>query len=282
MEDLSRPLVGVDIGGTKMLLVAAWRDRVETERLPTGPGAEPGQLEAAIRSFLGRLPARPAALGVAVSGLVGAAGEVVACGGMRRLEGWRPQALADGYPVLVLNDAEAALIEECRDLQGATAALVMAGTWVGAALMERGRVLRGARGWSGELGLIPIAVDQGIRTLDALASGAALASRLGVDGAALAARAAAGDGVVLAAISEAGAMLGLGLATVVNLLNPELLIVGGGTASLPGYLEAALASAERHSLPDSWRCCEVRRAGAAELVVALGAARAASREKACA
>ena len=44
---------------------------------------------------------------------------------------------------------------------------------------------------------------------------------------------------------------------------------------LPGYLEAARASAERHTLRDLWLACEVRRVRAGEHVAALGAARAA-------
>lgn len=81
-------------------------------------------------------------------------------------------------------------------------------------------------------------------------------------------------GLRLAAVREAGRALGLGLATLVNLLNPQLLVLGGGALELPGYREAALESAERYTLPDSWRVCTVR-PGAA--VVALGAAREATR-----
>ena len=278
MSDPRSPLVGVDIGGTKMLMVAQWPDRVVSERVPTGLGMAQDRVEASIRAFLARLPAPPAALGLAVPGLVDERGEVVACVGPPPLLGWRPRAdtFGVGCPMIVLNDAEAALLEETRDLAGVSAALVIVGTWVGASFMERGRVLRGARGWSGELGSIPIAAEQGVRPLDALASGAALVGRLGVDGATLAARAAAGDRAILAAIADAGTMLGLGLAGVVNLLNPELLILGGGTAALPGYLDAALDSAERHALPVAWQCCAVRRARAAENVVALGAAHAAA------
>jgi predicted NBD/HSP70 family sugar kinase len=62
----------------------------------------------------------------------------------------------------------------------------------------------------------------------------------------------------------------------IDLLNPALVSIGGGLVELPGYLEAALASAKRHSLPDLWRACRVRRVRAGELVAALGAARVAS------
>ena len=100
-------------------------------------------------------------------------------------------------------------------------------------------------------------------------------ARLGRDGAAIRAQAEAGDAEVLAAIADAGAALGLGLATLIQVINPARIAVGGGLAFLPGYLDAALAAAEQHALPDLWRACEVGRVRAGELVVALGAARAA-------
>jgi predicted NBD/HSP70 family sugar kinase len=77
-------------------------------------------------------------------------------------------------------------------------------------------------------------------------------------------------------VREAGTALGLGLATLIDLINPALVSVGGGVVDLPAYLDAALASAERHALPDPWRACRVRKVRAGELVAALGAARVAS------
>jgi hypothetical protein len=61
-------------------------------------------------------------------------------------------------------------------------------------------------------------------------------------------------------------------------INPERVAIGGGLLELAGYLEAALASAERHGLPDLWRVCTVQRVRAGELVAALGAARFAEGE----
>jgi len=140
-----------------------------------------------------------------------------------------------------------------------------------------GRPLGGANGWAGELGSIPIATAaDGVRTLDQLASGQALVTRLGTDGAAVRARALAGDAAARTAVEEAGTALGLGLAALIDIVNPALVSIGGGLSELPGYLDAALASAERQTLPDLWRACRVRPVRAGELVAALGAARSAS------
>lgn len=269
--------VGVDVGGTKLLIVAVGADGREEMRAPTGPEAGPVEIEREVRGFLERTGIRPRSLGVAVPGLLDAEERVAACDVLPRLEGWRPaDAFADlGVPVRALNDAEAALAEEARELgPGATAGIVIAGTAIGAAFRVGGLPLRGARGWAGELGYLPLATADGVRRLDELAGGAFVARRLGTDGAGLAERAARGDAEALAAIREAGAALGLGLAAVVNLLNPELLVLGGGAAELPGYRGAALESAARHALPQLWAVCEVRPVRAGEAVAALGAARA--------
>ena len=274
----SRPQVGVDIGGTKLLLVALHRGSRELHRVPTGPGTGPGFIEDEIRSFLARFGASPSELGIAVPGLVGTDGVVTGCDTFPCLEGWRAdEAFADlGCPVRVLNDADAALAEETYDLgPDATAAIVVAGSWVGAAIRVHGEPLRGARGWAGEFGYTPMLVEDGrVARLDDLAGGEAIARRLGTDGLGLYERATGSDPEALTAIWEAGAALGLGLATLINLLNPELLVLGGGAFELPGYREAALENAERYSLPDLWQVCTVRPTRAGPEVVALGAVRA--------
>ena len=132
-----RPLVGVDLGGTKLLMVALRGNERTTRRVPTGPGTGPEAVEREVRSFLAGLGAVPAALGVAVPCLVDTAGTVTGCDTFPRLDGWRAgDAFADlGCPVRALNDADAALAEEARDRgPDATAAIVLAGTWIGAAV----------------------------------------------------------------------------------------------------------------------------------------------------
>src|SRR5262249_48317563 len=136
----------------------------------------------------------------------------------------------------------------------------------------------GVGGWAGELGSIPVSTAEGVRTLDQVASGRALTARLGLEGAELRARAGWGDQGARLAISEAGTALGLGLATLIQVLNPERVALGGGLLELPGCLDAALRSAERHTLPELWRACVVHRVREGELVAALGAARFAEGE----
>jgi glucokinase len=121
------------------------------------------------------------------------------------------------------------------------------------------------------LGFAPIAIEGGrVARLDDLAAGEAGARRLGSDGARLYDLSTKGDPEALAAVREAGEALGLGIATLVNLLNPEFLFLGGGAFELPGYREAALEIAERYALPDRWRVCTMRPTRAGAEVAALG------------
>ena len=271
--------VGCDLGGTKLLMVADGPDGRVVARVASGRSFDGAALEAAILAFVAGLGERPSSIGLAIPGLVGPGPSVQACDVLPALVGWRPlESVRSGWPFVMINDAAAALVEECHDAPpGLTAAVVMAGTGIGAALLVKGAPFGGAAGWAGELGSIPIpgGPDGTVRTLDQVASGAAIAARLGLDGATLRARAEAGDAFACRTIAEAGAALGLGLATLIDIVNPARVSIGGGLIGLPGYLDAALASAARHTLPDLWRACEVREVRAGDLVAALGAARAA-------
>lgn len=268
--------IGVDLGGTKALFVCGER----ASRIETGATFSPDDFVARLASFVAGEKERPSRLGIAVPGLVDDSGRVVACDVLPALAGWRPASALGrlGYDrVAVVNDVQAALLEEMHDAAaGLTAGVVMVGTAIGAAFVAHGEPLLGTSGWAGELGYLPCAVGGDIKRLDELAGGAAMAARRGVEPAQLAELARTGDAAALAVIDEGGTALGLGLAAVVNLLNPSQLAVGGGAIELPGYWDAAARAAARHSIPALWRDCRLARVRAGERVVALGAARRAA------
>jgi predicted NBD/HSP70 family sugar kinase len=270
--------IGFDLGGTKLLMVADGPAGRVVQRAPTGITFDGGDLSAAVAGFLDAHRDAASSVGLAIPGLVGPGPFVQACDVLPEIVGWRPPASLRGRRFAMINDAAAALAEECHDAPAdVTAAVVMVGTGIGAAMQVQGRPFGGANGWAGELGSIPIASGpDGIRTLDQLASGQALVTRLGTDGATVRARLEAGDEVARKAVQETGTALGLGLAALIDIVNPALVSIGGGLSELPGYLGAALTSAERHTLPDLWRACRVGKVRAGELVAALGAARVAS------
>jgi predicted NBD/HSP70 family sugar kinase len=274
-----RPLVGVDVGGTKVCILVQLGDKTAVvKRFPSGLATDGHALSAFIADVINSLGEPPAAVGIAIPGLV-SDGVVVISDVLPLLAGWRPAAsIEQRCSVTVLNDAEAALVELTSDMEkGATAAVVMVGTGIGAALLLDGRIFRGARGWAGELGSMPLGSGNPVVTLDSRASGAAIMRALNLDPEVALARMTAGDPVALGVVREAGQALGIGLATLINLLNPTRIVVGGGVLRYPGYLDAALGSAKNLALPQLEEVCSIVEAENSDTLVARGAARAAKK-----
>ena len=263
--------VGIDIGGTKMLLLAQGKDFRTRLQLATGGDFSGADAEMAIVQFIQTLPIPPKSIGIAVPGLVNEQGTVIACDVLPQIVDWAPSVNLQAIcPVSVINDAEAALFQVVEDLQPKTVAIVvMVGTGIGAAIYVNGQILRGAKGWAGELGSIPIETDG--NTLDRIASGAAILEQLDVDIDRLNTLVAANDSIAIDVIRRSGDALGLGLATVINLLNPESIVLAGGTLRWEGYLDAALQSAKRHSQADLWAACKIQTSLHEDELVVLGA-----------
>ncbi|WP_298805144.1 ROK family transcriptional regulator [uncultured Pseudokineococcus sp.] len=153
----------------------------------------------------------------------------------------------DDLPVLVDNDVNLLALGEHASSWPAEEDLlfVKVATGVGAGVVSGGRLQRGAQGSAGDLGAVhvagpggagaPGAPDDGT-TLEALASGTAVAARLRAQGRAartsrdVVALVRAGDPLALDLVRQAGRDLGEVLSTCVNLLNPGALVVGGSLA----------------------------------------------------
>jgi len=162
-----------------------------------------------------------------------------------------------GVPVAVDNDANAAMVAEHRHgaaVGSTTAALLTLGTGIGGGIVADGRVVRGAFGGAGEWGHMVIQADGPLCTcgnrgcLEMLVSGTALgraaqqvavelpdsgfgrALRAGRDITGMLATELAHDGDPIAreVVASIGHYLGVGIGNVVNILNPEVVVVGGG------------------------------------------------------
>jgi glucokinase len=188
-----------------------------------------------------------------------------------------------GLPVEVDNDSTAALVAEHRAgaARGARhAALITLGTGIGGGLLLDGRIYRGADGLGAELGHMVVDLDgpdcqgacPGRGCLEVLASGTAMgvagreAGRAAPDSE-LGKRAAAGseitgalvtelahdcDPVAREALAEVGRRLGAGITSVVNALNPEVVVIGGGAVAAGELLlEPARAVVSERALPPS-------------------------------
>jgi glucokinase len=273
---LSGPIIGVDIGGSKMRICVLSQPDGECLQFDanTSIDTSPDDLVDAINAVVHRLPHPPDAIGVAVPGLV-ENDKVVVSDVLPKISGWCPAAtIAVACPIAVLNDAEAALVQAAAALPaGTTAAMIMVGTGIGVALLIDGKIYRGARGWAGELGSIPTSPEGPLVTLDSLAAGGPLLRELGTQADGIPARLQAGHESDRIAIERAGAALGFGLATLINLLNPEQIILGGGTLRFPGYLDSALKATQLRTLPQLWDACVIEKAPDSETLVARGAAR---------
>lgn len=153
-----------------------------------------------------------------------------------------------GVPVGIDNDGNAAAIAEWQVGAGrGTRNMIMLtlGTGIGGGLILDGKPFRGSTGAGAELGHIVLEFGgppcghgcDGHGHFEALASGSAAdaeAARLfgkGTSGQDLVTRARAGDATAVAAMDEIGQRLGAGIASLINVFEPELVVIGGGFAS---------------------------------------------------
>jgi glucokinase len=267
-EAPSRCAIGLDIGGTKIAggVVAedgTVLDLLEVATPATGDG--PGTLEVLRQITCSLRDQHPSVEAIGA----GAAGMVEWPGGHIRWapnNAYRDLPLRQllteetGLPAVVDNDANVAAWAEARHgaAAGADHALVLTvGTGIGAGLVLGGRLHRGQSGLGGELG--HIILDPGgppcgcgnTGCLEAMASGSAL-GRAGRQAAAadpcgMLATLAAGaekvtgqtvfdaaqrdDPTACGLFSQIGYWLGVGIASVVNLLDIEIVVIGGGLVS---------------------------------------------------
>lgn len=269
--------IGMDLGGTKLLIL---HDQIE-EVFSTGISFTPKELILHLQSFILRHKIKPESICLAVPGLVTAEGCIAACDVLPAFVGWQGDDALHSFcsKTIILNDIKAALYEELYATSSdITGGVIMVGTAIGAAFITNGKPLLGASGWAGELGYLPIRCNEETKRLDDVASGSAISISCNLTPSELALRANDGDLLTLNIIKEAGNALGFGIATVINLLNPSKLLIGGGTIELPGYLESAFITAKQHSLAELWQDCHLSKVKAGKRVVALGAIRAATKE----
>lgn len=261
-------IVGIDIGGTKALGVLLGADGwvIAEHRVPTPCGAE--ALGAAVDEVLDGLGVRrPQAVGVGVAGLVTRAGVLRMGPNLPGTLEWDVagdlhRRFGAGVRLAVLNDATAAALAEWRGgaaVGADDAAVVTLGTGIGAGFVTGGRLLLGCNGFAGEPGhAVVVAGGEpcvcGQRGCwERYASGSALA-RFGTEaglaapggralrGEDVVAAAAAGDGRARAALGELARWVALGVVNLVNVLDPEVVVLGGGLVGAAEWFLPAVAA----------------------------------------
>lgn len=251
-------VAAVSLGGEVVAIDRSERPRAE---LPVEPTI--ANLTAMTTELLAGLPAgaRVHAVALAVAGVVRRDGTVMFAPNI----GWHDVAVADllgealglGVPVVIGNDGDMGALGESR--RGAAAGVadlvyVAGEVGVGGGIIAGGRQLGGRAGFAGEIGHVPVVPDG--RPCKCGARGCweteigegALLRRTGraPDGGRAAvdevlAAAAAGDAATLAALCEHGRWVGVGLAGVINVFDPEMVVLGGLLARIHPYIADALA-----------------------------------------
>jgi predicted NBD/HSP70 family sugar kinase len=269
-------LVGVHFTTDAMRLVAANPDGSHlgtySRPMPATPDRLDQEVMEALRKLLksiGRNIDQLLAIGVAVAGLVRHEGTVAHSPNL----GWRDVPLRSilerSLPasIHIDNNAHAAAAAEFMfgaGIDGGDFLYIESGSGVGGALFVDGVIYRGHDGYAGEFGHMKI-VPHGrlcrcgnVGCLSAYTSDYSIMARVRQSGVACETRADlhsladAGDRVVLETLAEAGSYLGLGLANLVNVFNPPLVILGGGFARLAPHLMPTLQKALRDAaLPAS-------------------------------
>jgi glucokinase len=249
-------VIGVDLGGTKLLAgVADEHLAVHHRAYRQALGLETGDLldacVAAVEEARAAAPADIQAVGFGIPCLMDQErGMAVMAVNLPLIDVPFRDIMTErlGLPVIVDNDANCAALCEARVGAGVGCSelvLLTIGTGIGGGIVARGHLQRGASGAAGEPGHMTIDADgppcpgdcPGRGCLEAYVSGPALARVGGRDTATEVINAArSGDAAAVEAVAKMGEKLGAGIANLLNLLEPEVVVVGGGVAVHAGDL----------------------------------------------
>lgn len=310
------PVVGVDLGGTKILVGVVGADHAILGRAKRSTPASEGSSailsaivgaidEALDEARLGR--ADIAGIGIGAPGPLDTDRGLILFSSNLNVKDWALGVeLADaiGRPCLLRNDVRVGGYGEFRlgAARGYKDVLVaFVGTGIGGCTIIDGKVVEGATGNAGEIGHIVVKANgttcgcgrQGC--LEALSSRTAITKRIAkaakrgeltvlapkvekksarLKSGDLAAAMAASDPVVLREVARAAHFLGLALGGLVNLLGPQIVVVGGGVTAALGspFLDQVRASARRQILVDPDETIPIEPAALGDDAGILGAA----------
>lgn len=278
--------IAIDLGGTQSRVAAITREPqlLVREAAPTLAGSPPaaiiGHLAETVTEVRGRVAGhRVLGLGVAAPGPLDPSTGLVFHA--PNLPGWTDVPLGPelerltGLRTLVGNDANLAALAEARHGAGRGAddlVYLTVSTGIGSGLVAGGRLIVGAHGAGGEAGHMAISLDGppcgcGNRgCLEAYASGTGLVRQAReaiaagqpsslaergdrLDAEDIAAAAEAGDPLARQLLAGAGRALGVGVRNLLHLLNPSVVVIGGGVSRVgPPLWDPMLAVLEADAL----------------------------------
>lgn len=249
--------IGIDLGGTKIegVALAPGGRELARERVATPVGDYAATLSAIV-GLVGRLGPASASVGIGMPGAIAPASGLIKNANSVWLIGRpldRDLAAALGRPVRLANDADCFTLSEATDGAAAGAQTVFGvilGTGVGGGIVVGGRLVAGPNAIAGEWGHNPLpwpndAERPGPRCycgrhgcIETFLSGPGLARDHGLHSGGtqappeIVAAAMAGDAGALASLERYADRLARGLAHVINILDPHVIVLGGGLSNL--------------------------------------------------
>jgi fructokinase len=250
--------IGIDLGGTKIEIAALDADGafVLRRRVPTPRGDYDATVRA-LRDLIAeadRTLGEKPSIGIAIPGTISGGSGLVKNANSTQLIGHafdRDLAEAVGRPVRLANDANCFVLSEARDGAGAGQGVVygvIAGTGVGGGVCVHGRILNGAHGIGGEWGHNPLPWPTIGEVTDApdcycgkrgcietWCSGPGIAADLARSGGppmTAAEIVASADPQARAALDRFIDRLARSLASLVNILDPDVMVLGGGLSNM--------------------------------------------------
>lgn len=297
----SAVVVAVDVGGTKIAAAAVDHEGrcglVSTRPTPStqGPAAVLGAITDAVREVSDN-HADVAAVAIGTAGVIDEA-TGTALSATDTITDWAGTRIAEelsatlSLPVIVDNDARTHAVGEVwlGAGRGAGSVLMLAiGTGIGGAVVLDGRPLRGAHHVAGEVGHVPARGAEHLTCpcgrrghLEAMSSGPGLLRHyLSLGGDAqmpdtrhLLDRARAGDALAVRAVRESAAVLGTSLAGLVMLMDPDVVVLGGGLVDAGDVWWEPMEAALRAELIEVVADVPVRAAELGGSAALVGAAR---------
>lgn len=283
-------VIGIDLGGTAIKLGRFDRSGSCLQSL-TVPTPQPPKPDAVLATFVEAIaqldPNREAvAIGIGTPGPTDATGRVATVA--INLDGWINIPVATWLeqrcdrPVILANDANCAGLGEFWLGAGAEfhhLIMLTLGTGVGGAIILNGKLFMGHHGTAGELGLITLYPDGpecnsgNNGSMEQYLSIPAIRRRTGMEPKEVGHRAEQGDEKAIAFWHTYGKDLGAGLASLIYVLTPEAIIIGGGiSASADFFLPSAQAEIERRVLSNCRHNLKVLKASLGNQAGMVGAA----------
>ncbi len=313
---MSEQIIAVDLGGTQ-LRAALYDESLRLlirESMLTGAddglAAVLGRIKRIIRLVMPTDGDQALGIGISAPGPLNSNTGVIMS--PPNLPGWQDVPLGAiieaefGLPVYIGNDANVAALAEAS--QGAAqgcrhVCYITVSTGIGSGIICDGRLVAGQSGLAAELGHIPIIVADGkVSSIELEAAGPAIARKAReaitagassamrdmvagdlarLDAKVLGEAAAAGDGLAIELLAEAGRIIGLGIVTALHLFNPQIIVIGGGVSKTGDLLFEPMRRAVRdHVLDEAFTAGlrieaaalgdDVALAGAAALVATKG------------